>query len=303
MKTHFKLFLATFLSLGMMTMTSCKKDDIDDSQNPENPQNPQTEETTSLKGTAWVGIYNDTYTENGIGYPAVLTWNLDFLSDTSGSLYLEVKVNNMDQQPTDMKFTYTFNGTGGLLDFGQNGAAEYTYNAAEKTITIDLPVMVDESGNQTIGGTTIFHPRGENPGGDPGSDPGSDTTGGVTPGEITEDFPANTVWEASQTIDYPLEQMGGSIPVTLDYTLTYNNDHTGSIIITATALGQTGEPSAVLFNWEYDDAQSAGNFIIKGQPIPFHFNATDNTIETDLNLNVNDGAQAGGSLVFHRVQK
>lgn len=293
MKKTCKQVLLTFVALATIGLVGCKKDPVVDPVTPEEPGT--TTETVSLAGTAWVGVYNDQYTQNGVTYPATLTWSLDFINDSVGELFLELVVGGAPQNGVNVPFTYTFDGHDGMLNAGEVGMSPIVYDSAANTITATLNVGVEGS-DAGLGGVTVFYPRGETPGGGE-----TDTTGGVTPGEITDEFPANTTWRATEETVYPAGELG-ELPMTLVYTLTFNNDHTGSLDITVTVLGQTADPQRVMYNWEYDSTNHRGNFIIRNVPLPFTYDEATNTITTEFNFDVSGGGTAGGQLTFNQVQ-
>jgi len=295
MKKVCKQMFMTFMALATIGLAGCKKDPIEEPVNPGGQDTTPQVEQVSLAGTSWVGVFNDQYTQDGQSYPAVLTWSLDFNNDTTGELFFELVVAGMNQASVNIPFTYTFDGHEGLLNAGAEiGVSQFVYDSAANTITAMLMVGV-EGTDESLGGNTVFYPRGENPGGGE-----TDTTGGVTPGEITDEFPAGTRWTASEETVYPAGELG-ELPMTLVYTLFFNNDHTGSLDVTVTVLGQTAEPQRVMYNWEYDSVQHKGNFIVRNVPLPFTYDPANNTITTEFNFDVQGGGTAGGQLTFTQV--
>lgn len=291
MKKLFKTMMVALMATAAVGLTGCKKDNPEPEQ-PTPGTNP-TQETVDLTGTAWVGIYNDTYQ----GYAAVLTWSLDFTTSTEGELLFELMVAGQQQGNYDVPFTWTFDGTHGVMDAGQMGASEFTYNA--ETNTIEMRMMVEvEGGGETLGGVTTFYPRGSQP--DPGQPSQGDSTS-VQPGEVTDLFPANTRWTASEETIYPVPQLG-DLPMTLTYNLYFKSDHTGNITITATVMDQPSDPQTVWYNWEFDNTTNEGNFVVQGAPLPFTYNPDDNTIHSNFAFNVQGtGQQVGGELTFTQV--
>lgn len=292
MKKLFKTLMMAIMATAAMGLTSCSKDD-DTSSNP----TPSNNDPIELKGTSWVGVYNDTYQN----YPAVLTWSLDFTSDTEGELLFELTVAGQQQGHYDVPFTWTFDGTTGTLDAGQMGAPQFTYDAATNTITMMMMVEVEGDG-ATLGGMTTFYPRGSQP--TPPDNPEQPTNGdstSVQPGEVTDLFPANTQWVATEETVYPAGEMG-DLPMTLTYNLVFRNNHTGFISIGVTVLGQTSEPQYVWYNWEFDNATNTGNFIVQNAPIPFTYDPAANTITAEFNFNDSGSGQGfGGTLIFSPV--
>ena len=154
MKKMFKTLMMAFVAIAAIGVTGCSEDD--DTSSTSNPT--PTNNTIDLKGTSWVGVYNDTYQN----YPAVLTWSLDFTSDTEGELLFELTVAGQQQGNYDVPFTWTFDGTNGTMNAGQMGASQFTYDAATNTIKMMMMVEVEGDGAQ-LGGMTTFYPRGSQP--------------------------------------------------------------------------------------------------------------------------------------------
>ena len=140
MKKMFKTLMMAFVAIAAIGVTGCSKDD--DTSSTSNPT--PTNNTIDLKGTSWVGVYNDTYQN----YPAVLTWSLDFTSDTEGELLFELTVAGQQQGNYDVPFTWTFDGTNGTMNAGQMGASQFTYDAATNTIKMMMMVEVEGDGAQ-----------------------------------------------------------------------------------------------------------------------------------------------------------
>lgn len=294
MKKMFKTLMMAFVAVAAIGVTGCSKDD--DTSSTSNPT--PTNNTIDLKGTSWVGVYNDTYQN----YPAVLTWSLDFTSDTEGELLFELTVAGQQQGNYDVPFTWTFDGTNGTMNAGQMGASQFTYDAATNTIKMMMMVEVEGDGAQ-LGGMTTFYPRGSQP--TPPDNPDqptySDSTS-VQPGEVTDLFPANTQWVATEETVYPAGEMG-DLPMTLTYNLVFRNNHTGFIQIGVTVMGQSSDPQYVWYNWEFDNAANTGNFIVQNAPLPFTYDPSANTITTEFNFNVSGSGQGvGGTLTFTPVE-
>lgn len=296
MKKTFKTILASFIAIACLSLAGCEEDNPTPAQNNNgNNGNNNNNNPIELAGTAWVGKYNDTYQ----GYPAKLTWSLDFADETSGEFFFELNVAGQDQGNYTIPFTYTFDGHEGQLDAGQMGVSTFTYDASKNTITMTLIVEVEGDG-ATLGGVTTFYLRGQEP--DEPDNPGTDTVDdGVVPGEITDQFPADTRWSASQNTVYHTNELG-DLPMTLNYILTFNNNHIALMDVTATVMGTTSDPQTVRFNWTFDDATNIGNLITKGVPLPFTYDPTNNTIETEFNFDVSGGGAQGGSVTFNRIQ-
>ena len=65
---------------------------------------PSSDAVFSLAETSWVGTYDDKYQ----GYPATLFWNLEFLSDSTGTLHLDLVIAATPQPSMDIAFRYEF---------------------------------------------------------------------------------------------------------------------------------------------------------------------------------------------------
>lgn len=101
--------------------------------NPIPEENDTTQSSISLGGTSWVGVYNDTFQ----GYDAKLIWSLDFTSETEGEFFLELTVAGQSQGNHTVPFTYTFDGTNGVMKHEtirgatQNSAAPLLYTIGQ----------------------------------------------------------------------------------------------------------------------------------------------------------------------------
>lgn len=290
MKKAIKSLLVAIVALATVSLTSCEGEPP---VTPTPGPNPGTE-TVDLTGTSWVGVYNDTYQN----YPAVMTWSLDFTTATEGELFFELTVAGQRQNSVTVPFTWTFDGVNGVMDAGPMGGAPFTYDAQTNTIQMNMMVEVEGDG-ATLGGMTTFYPRGQEPVNP--DQPGDNDSTSVQPGEITDLFPANTRWRASEETVYPAGELG-DLPMTLNYEITFRNNHTGFLQVSATVLGQTSDPQSVWFNWEFDNATNTGNFLVQGVPLPFSYDPASNTITSDFSFNVDGtGQQVGGTLTFTQV--
>lgn len=134
---------------------------------------PDTESTnTYLSGTSWGGKYDD----NFYVYPATLTWRLDFLTDSTGTLSFFLVIAAQPQLSMTDSFLYSLDGSTGTL-YGDNilEPGGFIYDSINHTITMNLQIG---DGNVSLGGTTVFH--------------------------LHEDscdlFPVNSSWEAEQCV-------------------------------------------------------------------------------------------------------
>ena len=108
---------------AFLLFAACKKEPT-----PEPQPQPGTTTNISLAGTSWVGTYDDNYR----GYPATLTWSIDFLTDSTGTLHLDIVIAASPQPSVDDNFTYTF-----------------------------ATNMFVGDGNITLGGYTVLYPEGQ----------------------------------------------------------------------------------------------------------------------------------------------
>ncbi len=142
--------IAFITMAAFLLFAACKKEPINEPQ-------PQTDTapTVSLAGTSWEGSYDDNYR----GYPATLIWSLDFLTDSTGTLHLDIVIAASPQPSVDDNFTYTFDGreicTYGSENMGDSSL--FTYDStnvfpvktswkAEQQLTVSDTLMPVEWG-------------------------------------------------------------------------------------------------------------------------------------------------------------
>ena len=120
--------IAFITMAAFLLFAACKKEPINEPQ-------PQTDTapTVSLAGTTWVGSYDDNYR----GFPATLMWSIDFLTDSTGTLHLDIVIAASPQPSFDDNFTYTFDGreicTYGSENMGDSSL--FTYDSTTHTIS------------------------------------------------------------------------------------------------------------------------------------------------------------------------
>lgn len=295
MKRIFKTMVMAILAVSIASLVGCKKEN---EINPIPEVNDTTESSFTLGGTSWVGVYDDTFQ----GYDAKLIWSLDFTSETEGEFFLELTVAGQPQGNYTVPFTYTFDGINGVMTGEMVNNVPFTYHPADSTITIEMVIGASTGSDELVplGGMTTFYLRGT--GHDPddgGGNGGGDEDDGVVPGEITNEFPANTTWLASESITYHHESFG-DIPLDLHYELIFQNDHIALMNITVEAFGTTNEPQQIRFNWTYDSNTQEGSFITKGVPLPFHYDSDNDQISTEFSFDYNGGGSTSGNLTFTR---
>ncbi len=244
------------LLMAALLLAACQKE--------EPTPNPQPAVPT-LAGTAWVGTLADTYQ----GYPMTITYNLDFIDDSIGYLYLELLVNGITN-PVDLTFHYTFDGDSGLLE-GDDWYTDFSYHADGPTITSYI-YMLDQYGD-TLGGEVTLYPRGEEP---------------APP--VIDSFPANTEWSTQQVLD------SGD---TVSWALAFWDYGAGGSLTIRLAEHQT----STYIQWQYNPATSNGTFTIREQTIPFTYNSEEDMIVTNYIATMHIDGQSiavGGPLEFRR---
>ena len=219
--------IAFITMAAFLLFAACKKEPINEPQ-------PQTDTapTVSLAGTSWEGSYDDNYR----GYPATLMWSIDFLTDSTGTLHLDIVIAASPQPSVDDNFTYTFDGreicTYGSENMGDSSL--FTYDS-----------------NVTLGGYTVLYPEGQE----------------------QYVFPVRTSWEAEQQltvsdtlmpVDWGLDfweyGWGGQINYCAGRTCSgtsflwqYDSaTHSGSVRINGTRHPFTYDPIADLLTLDYN---------------------------------------------------
>lgn len=255
----------TFIAMVVLLFAACQKEEINPTPQPQ----PEPTPTISLAGTTWVGTYDDNY----MGYPATLTWTLDFTSDSTGTLHLDLVIATQTQPSFEDAFTYTFDGTNITCQGEIIGESQYTYDSIHHTISTDMYVG---DGTTTLGGETVLYPQGE----------------------VHDVFPVNTSWEAEQQLtvsdtlmpvqwglDFWEYGWGGQVNYCADGTcmgvsLFWHYDspsHTGSVSINGTQHPFTYDPATDILTLEYS-TQIYGTDIPIGGTLQFcRSNETDNS--------------------------
>ncbi len=235
----------TFAMISALLFVACQKEEAAPTPNP----GPDPTPTVSLSGTSWVGCFDDIYTYHGQEYPATLTWNFNFLTDSTGELLLELVIAGTEQPSMSSSFRYTFDGTEGwIYDEVFSEPYSFDYDSTTNTLTMELYIS---DGTTSLGGTTVFHSRGQMP---------------------TADFPANTVWNTEQyltvsdtlmSVQWRFEFWDYSLGAALSYSangtcwstsalwLYDSNSHSGSILINSSTYPFTYDPSTGILSLEY----------------------------------------------------
>lgn len=251
---RFALVAAAFLLFA-----ACSKDEPE--PQPENRQ----QTSNALTATSWVGTANDIYQ----GYPVMLTCSLDFLTDSTGELYLEAVFAANLQNPLTLPFRYTLVGSSGTIT--SDGFSEpllFEYDSAARTLTMELLIG---DGTTLLGGVTVFHPRGEEP----------------------TQFPDNTTWRAEQKVP------SGDTLLPVDWELAFWEYGYGGSLTVGTGATRIG--SHVF--WQYDDESHTGTIKLNGTQYPFSYDVGNETIDLEYNTTLQvDGnpVDVGGTMRFYR---
>lgn len=215
----------------------------------------------ALTGTSWVGNYDDNFQE----FPATLTWSLDFLTDSTGTIHLDLVVAAQPQPSTDIAFKYTMDGTEGTT-YSENmsGHGQFTYDSISHTIIMNMQIG---DGNISLGGITTFYPKGE-----------------------THDaFPTNTSWSSEQQLQ------AGDTLMPVEWGLDFWEYGWGGQV----NYCANGTCCGTSFLWQYDSATHTGRITINGATYPFSYDPSTEllTLEYTTSLYGTD-VTIGGVLRF-----
>lgn len=114
----------------------------------------------NLSGTEWEGTYLSSIDYQGTEITMKLVWTVDFLTDTSGSLLVEVSSAFSQTEYNDFGFTYSYDGVSEGLLYSGGEAETFVVDAVNQTITMDMqmPVGLGDEGQQTVlGGETVLY--------------------------------------------------------------------------------------------------------------------------------------------------
>lgn len=247
-----------FITMAALLFAACQKEEPVPTPQPQPDPTP----TASLAGTSWVGTYNDNYR----GYPATLTWSLDFLTDSTGTLHFELVIAAQPQPSMDNSFRYVLDGTEATLySSNMSEPGHFTYDSVAHTITMHLQVG---DGNVTLGGETVFYPQGE----------------------AHNSFPINTSWEAEQQLTVSDTLM--PVHWGLDF---WEYGWGGQVNYCA---GSTC--SGTSFFWQYDSTTLSGQIKINSSTYPFTYDPATEILTLNYSTTVyGTNVTIGGTLQFH----
>ena len=243
---------------AIMLLAACEKQKVDPPQH--EPSTPM-----SLTETSWVGSYSYTYQ----GYPATVTWNLDFNTDSAGELFLEQTVAATPQPSVSLAFGYTFDGSSGTIaceEFADTLGFEY--DSALRTIAMELYVG---DGRNIYGGVIRFYPRGQQP---------------------SEPFPANSTWTAQQQVE-----ANDTLVLPVKWDIDFWEYAMGGSL---TCRVNNSGPSSHIF-WQYDSLAHSGALRVNGRQYPFTYDPISEvlTLEYSTTIPVNSVVlPIGGTIMF-----
>ena len=250
----------TFITLAVMLFAACQKEPT-----PEPQPQPDPTPTVSLAGTSWVGTYDDNY----LGYPTTLTWSIDFLTDSTGSLHLDMVIAAQTLPSFDDAFTYTLDETECTAYFNSQPEPVYfSYDSTHHTITWEL-IIIEGNTNATLGGATVFYPEGQE----------------------QYVFPVKTTWKAEQQLTVSDTLM--PVEWGLDF---WEYGWGGQINYCA-----NGTCAGTSFLWQYDSTAHTGIIRINGAQHPFTYDPATDLLTLDYSTHIYGTAVTiGGTLQFHR---
>lgn len=248
-----------FITMAVLLFVACQKEEIAPTPQPQS----EPTQTVSLAGTSWVGTYDDNY----MGYPATLTWSLDFLTDSTGTIHFELVIATQPQPSLDDSFRYVLDGTEGTLySDNMSEPGHFTYDSTNHTITMLLQVG---DGTTALGGETVFHPQGD----------------------TLHAFPVNTSWEAEQQLTVSDTLM----PVTWGlYFWEYGWGGQVNYCAGSTCAGTS-------FLWQYDSTSHIGTIRINSSTYPFSYDPATDILTLNYSTDIyGTDITIGGTLQFHK---
>ena len=251
--------IAFITMAAFLLFAACKKEPINEPQ-----LQTDTAPTVSLAGTTWVGSYDDNYR----GYPATLMWSIDFLTDSTGALHLDIVIAASPQPSFDDNFTYTFDGreicTYGSENMGDSSL--FTYDSTTHTISTNMFVG---DGNVTLGGYTVLYPEGQE----------------------QYVFPVRTSWEAEQQLTV------GDTLMPVEWGLDFWEYGWGGQI----NYCANGTCCGTSLLWQYDSTAHTGSIRINGSQHPFTYDPSTDILTLDYSTHIyGTTVTIGGTLQFRR---
>ena len=148
-----RIILTAMLATALSLLSGCNKTNPDDIT-----PTDTIHVNNTLTATSWEGTYNSPITApDGGTITFTLTWTVDFLTDSTGTLLCEVASPVSQPQYRDIEFQYTVQGTTGHM---YAGGADDTFliDWSNNIISMDMQMPIDlGSGTQLIGGPTNLH--------------------------------------------------------------------------------------------------------------------------------------------------
>ena len=249
----------TLITMAVLLFTSCQKEPT-----PEPQPQPDPTSTVSLAGTSWVGTYDDNY----MGYPVTLIWNLEFLTDSTGTLHLDIVIAATPQPSIDDNFIYTFDGTDICTYDSENMSDSSLLTYDSITHTISTKMFVGD-GNVTLGGFTVLYPEGQE----------------------QYVFPVKTSWKAEQQLTVSDTLM--PVEWGLDF---WEYGWGGQINYCA-----NGTCCGTSLLWQYDSTTHSGSIRINGTQHPFTYDHATGLLTLNYSTNIyGNTVTIGGTLQFRR---
>lgn len=137
--------------VAAVLMAGCTKEQVTPTDT------PASQGLTTLKGTQWTGSYIGSW----LGYYTEMDISLDFTSETEGTAFYEIYVNNSLGGTLDGHYTYSFEGSTGSITYDNGSTKTFTYSATDNTITTECKINLNSTDGQSqlFGGEVVFHKR------------------------------------------------------------------------------------------------------------------------------------------------
>ena len=210
-----------------------------------------------------------TYDDNYRGYPATLIWSLNFLTDSTGTLHLDMVIAAQPLPSIDDAFTYTLDEIEGTAYFNsQSEPVHFSYDSTNHTITWELKIIEGRT-NTTLGGVTVFYPEGQE----------------------QYVFPIKTSWKAEQQLTVSDTLM--PVEWGLDF---WEYGWGGQINYCA-----NGTCCGTSLLWKYDSTTHSGSIRINGTQHPFTYDPSTEILTINYSTHIySTSVTIGGTLQFRR---